>query len=423
MFGFRSTGMTFTAEDEEVLEQTTIDRTGRPGSVLHDFEVMLDYVRERDLRVTGSHQLPLRALPEINARLARPIELGLQRPVQKSFPPIHGLYLLVRASGLTYVDEARSQPLLRLNDDVYRAWQTLNPTEQYFTLLETWLLRGKAEIVGEGDWGHGVIPGSFGHWAALFGDMADDTLRIAGDNDARDTLAFVLEWHNLGVVDLFGLVDVHTLPPEPGEGWRIERVDATPFGKALLALLYNEFFSEWNNILALVEEDEPAFGWLQPVLQPYFPEWQNNLSLPKPEFRPGTHVFKVSLGRIWWRIAIPAARTLDRLASAILNAVRFTHDHLYEFRYRNRYGAQQEVHHSFMDEGPWVHEVRVGDLPLQVGQSMTFVYDFGDWWEFGVTLEGIDADMKIDGPTVLESHGEPPEQYPDWGAGEDWDEE
>jgi hypothetical protein len=76
-----------------------------------------------------------------------------------------------------------------------------------------------------------------------------------------------------------------------------------------------------------------------------------------------------------------------------------------------------------MDEGPWAHEVRVGDLPLQVGQSMTFVYDFGDWWEFGVTLEGIDADMKIDGPTVLESHGEPPEQYPDWGAGEDWDEE
>jgi hypothetical protein len=43
--------------------------------------------------------------------------------------------------------------------------------------------------------------------------------------------------------------------------------------------------------------------------------------------------------------------------------------------------------------------------------KMTFVFDFGDWWEFGVTLERVDPDMTIEKPVLLEAHGEPPSQY------------
>ena len=53
----------------------------------------------------------------------------------------------------------------------------------------------------------------------------------------------------------------------------------------------------------------------------------------------------------------------------------------------------------------------VGDVPLRVGQAMTYVFDFGDWWEFDVTLESVDPEMAIEKPVVLEAHGEPPEQY------------
>jgi hypothetical protein len=51
------------------------------------------------------------------------------------------------------------------------------------------------------------------------------------------------------------------------------------------------------------------------------------------------------------------------------------------------------------------------DLPFRVGQAMTYVFDFGDWWEFDVTLERVDPDMAIEEPAVLEKHGEPPDQY------------
>jgi hypothetical protein len=49
------------------------------------------------------------------------------------------------------------------------------------------------------------------------------------------------------------------------------------------------------------------------------------------------------------------------------------------------------------------------------GTTLSYLYDFGDNWEFEVQLEGIDpADPKVRRPKVLETHGEAPEQYPRW---------
>ena len=147
------------------------------------------------------------------------------------------------------------------------------------------------------------------------------------------------------------------------------------------------------------------------MLQPYFPGWQNNLSIPAWTFREGAHVFKVSWSSMYRRIAVPAKQSLDALASAILDAIKFDHDHLYRFWYENRFGVRERVNHPEMDEAPWTSEVLIGDVPLQIGQTMTYLYDFGDRWEFGITLERVDPDLAIDRPVVLEKHGRSPSQY------------
>ena len=103
---------------------------------------------------------------------------------------------------------------------------------------------------------------------------------------------------------------------------------------------------------------------------------------------------------------------------AILRSVQFDNDHLYEFTYRDRFGRTIEAHHPYMDEPPWTDDVRIGELPLEPGQSMALVYDFGDNWEFGVLLERIEpAGKKVKAPKILESHGAAPEQYPN---AEEW---
>jgi hypothetical protein len=162
-----------------------------------------------------------------------------------------------------------------------------------------------------------------------------------------------------------------------------------------------------------IEKDEKAeVGRLQALLQPYFPEWKRTLSIPKRGFLEGTYIFKVSLGRLWFLIAIPAGYSLESLSSFILNTVEFDYDHLYQFKYENPFGALERVNHPYMDEGPWADDVLIGNLPLRIGQEMTYLYDFGDNWEFEVTLEQVDLDKKIEKPVLLERHGKPPKQYP-----------
>jgi hypothetical protein len=412
----RDQPLTLSAEKEQILRVQEVDEEG-PGTVLRNLNALLSFIQEeRGIRVTDKLRLlPLRALPEINARMSHPLRLGLQRPQQKSFPHIHGLYLLARASGLTRVREVARRPRLSVDEAVHSVWTHLNPTERYFTLLETWLLRARPETIGEGRPASFSIWETYGDCLSFFYRIPDGGLAVP-ETDAHDWLRYWPGWHNLGLLDLFGLVSVYDRPSEPGQGWHIERIEIKPFGDALMSLLGVELFSDFDNFLALSELRSVPVGTLQPVLQPYFPDWKRNLTVPEWTFREGAYVFRVSLGNLWWcRIAIPGTATLDWLATAILNAIEFSHEHLYQFSYRNQFGAFEHVNHPYMDDRPSGDDVRIGDLPLDVGQAMTYLYDFGDQWEFNVTLKRIDpVDPSIKAPVILEEGGNRPEQYRAW---------
>jgi hypothetical protein len=158
----------------------------------------------------------------------------------------------------------------------------------------------------------------------------------------------------------------------------------------------------------------PRFGAWQPILQPYFPLWQKNLVLPQLKPRQGTFVFRVSLGKIWRLIATPTNATLDDLVDVILRSVKFDNDRLHQFTYRDRMGATVRVNHPATSEAPFSDQVRIGTLPLEPGQTMELIYDFGDNWPFTVKLERIEPVASRKAPRILESHGKAPKQYGDW---------
>ncbi len=178
---------------------------------------------------------------------------------------------------------------------------------------------------------------------------------------------------------------------------------------------------EFPSGLLELEDDEqfedlvlevPSFGAWQPLFEPYFPEWRNNLQIPRLEVREGTFVFRVSLGKIWRLIAIPADMTLDDLVAAILRSMRFDNDHLYEFSFRDRFGSQVSIGHPVLEGNLSTDVTQIGSLPLEVGQTMDLLYDFGDCWTFSVKLERIEPPgRKIKSPRILERHGKAPAQY------------
>src|SRR5947209_16529781 len=111
-----------------------------PGAVLRDFASLLNFVGMREIVVSGKNQLlPMSLLAELNSRLSRTNQVSLKRPQQKSYPYIHGLYLLLRASGLSLVENRGGKQFLLLGEDALRARHGLNMTARYFTLLGAWL--------------------------------------------------------------------------------------------------------------------------------------------------------------------------------------------------------------------------------------------------------------------------------------------
>jgi hypothetical protein len=139
-----------TADDEACLRSQVFTAV-QPGSVLHDFQMLLDYLqRESGVVASGKYDLlPIKLIGELDRGLSRPLRLELKRPQLKSHPYLQALNLLLRASGLSRVTGPGAKARLVLDPAMLVQWDQLNPTEQYFNLLEAWLRFGRPEMVGE----------------------------------------------------------------------------------------------------------------------------------------------------------------------------------------------------------------------------------------------------------------------------------
>jgi hypothetical protein len=391
-----------------ILQQQEITAT-IPGTILQDFQTLLDFIGQGGIAVGGKLNLiPMKVLAQINQQLAEPIQTDLQRPQQKSYPTINGLYLLLRATAMGKVVQKGKKSQLRLDPVMVNRWQQMNLTERYFNLLEAWLVIAQEEMLGER--GH-MTEGSrcLQYWSRM-----PSKGEKFPSYQMQQNLKYYPGFHNLALMKLFGLIEANYGKPEVGKGWRVKSVQQTPWGKALLQVA----FQGWSDPEMIWDRDqpvEPQFGKLQPVLQPYFPQWQQIIELPQIESIAGVYIFKVSWHQIWRRIAIFSDKTLWDLSQLILLSVDFDSDHLDMFTYKNQLGLTMQAFHPYLERSPSTDQMRIADLPLEVGSAMEYLFDFGDNWEFQLLLEEIKPDIRPGYGEIIASQGKAPEQYPDWG--------
>ena len=390
------------------LSTQQIDNSG-PGTILADFEALLDFAAS-GVRSTGKyHLLPMDRLRELDEKMTMPLRPNLARPQQRSFPHINGLYLLLRATQIGIPEgQGKTSGRLTLDPLMCRQWLQLNPTERYFNLLEAWLRHASWEAIGLHS------SGNFGYLAMevrwLLESIPPEGRSFSKKEQVRGGfLHSVQQSTTLALLELFGLMTVERDQPAKGQNWCVTRVCHTPFGDELLRVV----FSKIQRSRFADEQCESDFGAWQPVFQSSFPQWINNLKFAEPEFRDGIYYFKVSLGTPWRRIAISAESSLDELAKCIIGAFDFDGDHLYAFQFIERDGQKLTVEHPRVGDAELhTDEIAIGCLPLQVGESMPFQYDFGADWRFKVKLENIapaDPDKSL--PIIVESHGEAPAEY------------
>jgi len=397
-------------ELQQLLHEQSIDKN-TPGSILKDFETLLDYIGDRGLKTTSQYYLlPQGCLNELNSRMSRPMAHRLKRAQQRSFPLLHGLYLLLRTTGIGVGTGLPPSGRLTLNAEPLKIWLQLNPTEKYFALLENWLIHASTESFGESDRRSNVCMESF-TWV-FDGLTRSPVIQIEQPKNRNPIVHGTMSALTVSLMEAFGWISTEHAPPVDGETQQISRVELLPFGSAMTQLLMLGRFSRYPGYSG-TREQKP--GILQPLFRPYFPAWKQNLELPEPESRPGKYTWRVSVGKPWRRIVIPGDFSLDSLANAILWAFDFDNDHLYHFEFPNQSGRIVRYECPYCrDASAWTDEVAIEDLPLAEGAAMKFVFDYGDNWQFTVKLESVtEVDPALTEAKITQSSGKAPAQYGD----------
>jgi hypothetical protein len=137
-----------------------------------------------------------------------------------------------------------------------------------------------------------------------------------------------------------------------------------------------------------------------------------------------TQVFRVSLNpKLYRDIEIASSKNLYDLASAIVAAFGFDFDHAFGFYSRLKGNIFQSPvkYELFADmddigeesDAGSVKRTRVSEAFPEIGHKMTFLFDYGDNWEFRVELIGESAKERgAKYPRVVKKAGTAPEQYP-----------
>ena len=134
-----------------------------------------------------------------------------------------------------------------------------------------------------------------------------------------------------------------------------------------------------------------------------------------------THVFRVSLRpKVYRDFEVLSATSLYDLASEIVRVFGFDFDHAFGFYSKltgDVFGSPVQ-YELFADMGESearsVKRTRIVEAFPTVGAKMTFLFDYGDNWQF--RIEAIGQNRKEPGgkyPRLLKTIGEAPEQYPD----------
>ena len=369
---------------------------------LRDVDVFLDYLVKNPVPLSkGKNQPPVKWAQSLNNLLSTPEVLTLKRPMTPHYAQVTGLLLLVRSSGLGGIQAGRKgNAELHINEFLYQQWQGMNDIERYFSLLESWVNRGYCSSIGERISGPDdrFVPGVM----MIFGDNGFWQGKEINDSDVW------LRWgkaFNLALLKMTGLAELSI----EDNNRQLRFLRLTPWGQVFLKACKYGFI---DSLKSGEYEDNFEQIKLMPAIQAVRQDIQRTFEQPEPVVA-ASYVLSVALGSECSRtLKVSADHRLDDLADAILEAFDFDNDHLYHFQYLTEFGAVRTIGHPAVHHcDSFTDETQLRHLHPTSGMKITFVFDYGDYWEFDVVVMVASEEITPE-IMVTERKGEAPEQYP-----------
>lgn len=412
----------------------------QPTSIVKDFMTFSEYLENHEIQLTKTQGwLTRKDLLAINALMTEPEQEVTTYSDQNAYPLLTLFFHLSLAAKLFRTEPYRNGKQTLHPTELLTIFNSLNPTEMYVSLLETlWI---------DADWDHILgSASSYGPSSAVrmvFEHLEQvppgNTIKVNSDSNDGRLSGLLWRWgYFVHYFRYFGFWE--TTKDEERSAmfgskfhYEIKTITLTPLFYLLCKeLVRSRDLEYWN--LALRREsgdwrgvpggplpaDEETDEWetesFAQSLIPLFTSEELTKWLPRQSglFFSGTYDLKVAVRQnCWRRIRISSHFTLYHLHEAIQHAFGFGDDHLYAFFLDGKRWSQKRVFYSLdADDTPVVTEARLGELDLSVGQTFLYLFDFGDEWEFAVTVEDVQQiDTRKAKPQVTESKGNSPKQY------------
>ena len=100
--------------------------------------------------------------------------------------------------------------------------------------------------------------------------------------------------------------------------------------------------------------------------------------------------FKVSFGRDFrFTVRCSPKHSFENLHLEIQEALKFDNDHLYSFFLDGKRWSNNAVHSPYSEEPPYTDETLLGDVRLRDGQRILYLFDYGDCWQFDITVKTL----------------------------------
>jgi len=431
------------------------------STTVQDFDALCSYIMANKPTLTPSGALNTKACFDLNSIMTYTLPNTKKTAHMQTYQSISLYFTIAWESGLLFASPGSGQKFIVTVSDSYTAYQQMNKGSKYMFIFLAWMRYAHLE-----DW-YGMK--MLGHW--LNHTLLDDTFEqirkmrqpgIVHRKDRypdyfskeepiqvlmRDCLILIHHLRDLGVLGYDDedkkKLDVYRTV--------VNKLWITELGITLAAacstrriswinVLETEFFDYTDQDIAVFENDfkenlPGSEGFFRPFLL-CFPENEvdtgsiNQLLFPQigitEDFTTDNHTvyeFKVSLRSCYSCYRIIQCRgshTFEDLHLAIQNAFDFDNDHLYAFHLDGKRRAQNSINSPYSEEPPFADDICIAEAKVRISQKILYVFDYGDYWMFDVTLLSIcESDTVLLRPVTTKSVGKAPEQYPSYD--DDWD--
>lgn len=388
--------------------------------IVKNFDTFLSYLKENRVSLSRNKQyLTKKTTEHMKQSLSHPENVS----EEVYFYYLFNLFFSVAIEGGLFIKTCQ----LQLQEtERLREYEQLTPTEKYFFMLETlWVDVNWEEQLY---YTTSLVP----HGQPAIEYLAKMPAgKVISEKNLKGPLTYLRRTLLPVYLSLFCLIQANYRGALDGRGqfYTMDSMTVTERGRFILPILAKERnLHKWNTPYRRERTGKHVLTSTGSHKEPFCAPFQNIFkedlqnSLPRDEkSTAGTFVFKVHSGVKRWRtIKTSGEHTLDDLHEAIQEAVDFDRDHLYAFFMDGKPWSHQGIFAPRNGEGPFAHEVQIGELRLFPGQRFLYIFDFGSEWRFMIEVVDIREEPGPSQPEIIESEGRNPEQYPSY---EDEDED